>query len=326
MSNNNNNDWKSVQNKPRTGRKTQSNSATSTTPTGSSTSSSLFSSASSSTTSGSTSGSSAVGSNSINYNVVAATGYKTAAVVSVPNLESRGTSMQHHHHNNLSVPSSSSSSSSASSTNQPLDKHPLGHTFTFSYFRKEKGIDYEDCMKTVGDFSTVEEFWALYTHMKRPYELKVSMDYHLFKQGIKPMWEDEKNKNGGRLMLRCKSGYSARIWEDLLLSFIGQQFTNDDDINGVVISIRDNHDIISIWNKNGDDEKIQETLKHDVMTLLNLPSQTKLEYKAHKDAIQTHTKMLELWGSNFKPSDDTDIQDDADLTESNQIEETTKQR
>ncbi|KAF0982249.1 hypothetical protein FDP41_011654 [Naegleria fowleri] len=324
MSNHHTNDWKSVQNKPRTGRKTQSNTSAST-PTGSPPSSSSSSSAT--TTSSLPPGSSPVGSNptttttSINYNVVAATSYKTAAVVSVPNLESRGTSMHHQHQYN------NNSSSSSSSSNQPLDKHPLGHTFTFSYFRKEKGIDYEDCMKTVGDFSTVEEFWALYTHMKRPYELKVSMDYHLFKQGIKPMWEDEKNKNGGRLMLRCKSGYSARIWEDLLLSFIGQQFANDDDINGVVISIRDNHDIISIWNKNGDDEKIQETLKQDVMNLLNLPSQTKLEYKAHKDAIQTHTKMLELWSNNFKTSDDTDIQDDAELAESNPMEgETTKQR
>ncbi|KAL9646127.1 hypothetical protein ABK040_008005 [Willaertia magna] len=175
------------------------------------------------------------------------------------------------------------------------NKHLLKYNYSFSYFRKEKGMDYEECMKNVGEFQTVEDFWSLYTHMKRPYELKVSMDYHVFKMGIKPMWEDEQNKTGGRWMLRCKSGYSARIWEDLLLAFVGQQFQDSDDINGCVISIRENHDIISIWNKSGQDKDLNERLRVDLMKLLNLPTSTKLEYKVHQESITLHSRMLELY-------------------------------
>ena len=41
----------------------------------------------------------------------------------------------------------------------------------------------------------VEQFWALYGHLARPCELTSSSDYHLFKQGIKPMWEVSVHSN-----------------------------------------------------------------------------------------------------------------------------------
>ena len=275
------NSWKSVQNKPRSGRKpTSSPSQSTTTP-------SATSQASSSTTPSSPTNS------------------------------------------NKKKIASNSTGSSAPQETSTMDKiHPLGETYTFSYFRKEKGMDYEDCMKNVGEFSTVEEFWTLYTHMKRPYELKVSMDYHLFKHGIKPMWEDDRNKTGGRMMLRCKSGYSARIWEDLLLAFIGQQFKYFDDINGVVISIRENHDIISIWNKSGDNAEMNEQLRVDLMNLLNLPSQTKLEYKVHQESINLHSKMLEIHtsGRSMLGGLEDDLTSEDQLEGSDGLLEDTKQR
>ena len=35
----------------------------------------------------------------------------------------------------------------------------------------------------------VEQFWTLYSHLARPCDLTSSSDYHLFKLGVKPMWE-----------------------------------------------------------------------------------------------------------------------------------------
>lgn len=35
----------------------------------------------------------------------------------------------------------------------------------------------------------VQGFWRMYNHMMRPNDLPNTMDYHLFKTGIKPMWE-----------------------------------------------------------------------------------------------------------------------------------------
>lgn len=41
----------------------------------------------------------------------------------------------------------------------------------------------------VGRFATAEQFWSYYCHLVRPCELTGHSDFHLFKDGIKPMWE-----------------------------------------------------------------------------------------------------------------------------------------
>lgn len=35
----------------------------------------------------------------------------------------------------------------------------------------------------------VEQFWRFYSHLVRPGDLSGHSDFHLFKEGIKPMWE-----------------------------------------------------------------------------------------------------------------------------------------
>ena len=38
-------------------------------------------------------------------------------------------------------------------------------------------------------WGSVEQFWTHYRWLKRPSALTLQSDYHLFKEGIKPMWE-----------------------------------------------------------------------------------------------------------------------------------------
>lgn len=35
----------------------------------------------------------------------------------------------------------------------------------------------------------IEGYWKYYNHLVRPHDLPNTADYHLFKEGIKPMWE-----------------------------------------------------------------------------------------------------------------------------------------
>ena len=48
----------------------------------------------------------------------------------------------------------------------------------------------------------VEDFWALYNHIELASRLAAGCDYSLFKEGVKPMWEDERfadrGEGGGR--------------------------------------------------------------------------------------------------------------------------------
>lgn len=42
---------------------------------------------------------------------------------------------------------------------------------------------------------------SLYNHIELASNLQAGSDYCLFKAGIKPMWEDERNKKGGRWLI-----------------------------------------------------------------------------------------------------------------------------
>ena len=92
------------------------------------------------------------------------------------------------------------------------------------------------------------------------------------------MWEDEANKNGGRWQIRVNKGFSNRLWEDLILAMIGEQFDPENEIHGIVISVRPNGDTISLWHKNSRDPAIVEKLRVDMINMLKLPDDIKMDY------------------------------------------------
>lgn len=94
------------------------------------------------------------------------------------------------------------------------------------------------------------------------------------------MWEDEANKVGGRWVIRMNKGYSNKLWEDLILAMIGEQFEAENEINGIVITIRQNGDTIAIWIRNGKDQVVVDRIRHDLIRLLNLPDDIKIDYDA----------------------------------------------
>lgn len=90
--------------------------------------------------------------------------------------------------------------------------HALHYGWVFWFMHRspgEKITNYEAAMKKIATFKTVrgglqklffdsfisfafiqvEEFWAVYSHLRRPSDLPNISDYHLFKQGVRPVWE-----------------------------------------------------------------------------------------------------------------------------------------
>lgn len=151
-----------------------------------------------------------------------------------------------------SMASISENKPSGSSTSaQP---HLLKDTWTFWYrppISKAHGyIEYEKTLHGIANVGTVEDFWSIYRHLKRPSALPVVSDYHLFKKDIRPIWEDEVNRKGGKWVVRMKKGVADRYWEDLLLALIGDQFAEaSEDVCGAVLSMRNGEDILSIWTR-----------------------------------------------------------------------------
>ena len=144
---------------------------------------------------------------------------------------------------------------------------------------------YENSIKHVSTVRTVEEFWQTYNYLRRPNDLPTTTDYHFFRDGIKPTWEDSSNAKGGKWIIRLPKGLASRYWEEVILAFIGGQFTGvpDDEICGLVISIRYSEDILGVWNKTSSERIIIERLRDAIKKVLQLPPHANMEYKPHQN-------------------------------------------
>uniref|UniRef100_A0A8C9X364 Eukaryotic translation initiation factor 4E family member 2 n=1 Tax=Sander lucioperca TaxID=283035 RepID=A0A8C9X364_SANLU len=149
---------------------------------------------------------------------------------------------------------------------------------------KEKAEDEDKEQNT--SKKKVEQFWRFYSHMIRPGDLTGHSDFHLFKEGIKPMWEDDANKMGGKWIIRLRKGLASRCWENLILAMLGEQFMVGEEICGAVVSVRFQEDIISIWNKTASDQATTARIRDTLRRVLNLPPNTIMEYKTHTDSIK----------------------------------------
>ncbi|MEQ2301046.1 hypothetical protein AMECASPLE_031966, partial [Ameca splendens] len=69
------------------------------------------------------------------------------------------------------------------------------------FFKNDKSKTWQANLRLISKFDTVEDFWALYNHIQLSSNLMSGCDYSLFKDGIEPMWEDERNKRGGRWLI-----------------------------------------------------------------------------------------------------------------------------
>ncbi|MEE6460634.1 hypothetical protein FKM82_001048 [Ascaphus truei] len=80
-------------------------------------------------------------------------------------------------------------------------KHPLQNRWALWFFKNDKSKTWQANLRLISKFDTVEDFWALYNHIQLSSNLISGCDYSLFKDGVEPMWEDEKNRRGGRWLI-----------------------------------------------------------------------------------------------------------------------------
>ena len=141
----------------------------------------------------------------------------------------------------------------------PGFKHPLEHPWTLWLVRYHLGDNGYELIQvhTVG---FVEDFWAMYHHLMLPSELdnlEGSSDYCLFKDGIRPCWDDEKNSNGGRWRTQLskeprkerKKNHANKAWLNVMLFLIGADMKSNlfKHVNGAVFSNRKKTYKFSLW-------------------------------------------------------------------------------
>eukprot|EP00842_Homolaphlyctis_polyrhiza_P004838 jgi/Hompol1/5355/HPOL_001470-RA len=141
-------------------------------------------------------------------------------------------------------------------------KHPLQHHWVLwfdSPSKKATVKDWSENLKKLIVITTVEDFWGVFNYIAPASEIPLSANYHLFKEGIKPEWEDPQNSEGGKWSYIVGKGKKSELdksWINLLMAAVGEQFTHGHDITGIVVSIRKAQDRIALWTKSWKDEAV----------------------------------------------------------------------
>jgi len=114
-----------------------------------------------------------------------------------------------------------------------------------------KAAQYSDATHKVAPFSTVQDFWKLWNHMPQPSELleqkrmvreqpdglHVIDAIMIFRDNIRPEWEDKMNANGGHFQFQLKptvgGGQIDEYWNNLVLGMVGATIEPSHMITGV---------------------------------------------------------------------------------------------
>ncbi|KAI5225982.1 Eukaryotic Translation Initiation Factor 4E [Manis pentadactyla] len=129
---------------------------------------------------------------------------------------------------------------------------------------------------------------SLYNHIQLSSNLMPGCDYSLFKDGIEPMWEDEKNKRGGRWLITLNKQQRRsdldRFWLETLLCLIGESFDDySDDVCGAVVNVRAKGDKIAIWTTECENREAVTHIGRVYKERLGLPPKIVIGYQSHAD-------------------------------------------
>jgi len=146
---------------------------------------------------------------------------------------------------------------------------------------------YSDATHKVASFGTVKNFWKYWNHLPQPSELLDGKKFvreqgesrnvvdalMLFKEGVRPEWEDPLNANGGHFQFQLRpalgGGVIDEYWNNIVLGMIGGTIEPAEMITGIrlvdklnqgrAVSIR-----IEVWFSNFDDTEKVDLLQRNL--------------------------------------------------------------
>lgn len=134
----------------------------------------------------------------------------------------------------------------------------MENSWTFWYDKyigpKKTVEEYEAALVKIATFDCIQDFWKWHNNLPCVALIQTSSSFHLMKSGIRPLWEDRANANGGNLSFKLPKDDVNDVWLQLALRVIGEQFCQyihkDDEICGITFSQRKADSVISIWQRN----------------------------------------------------------------------------
>lgn len=181
-----------------------------------------------------------------------------------------------------------------------------------------KSSQYSDATQKVASFGSVHEFWRFWNHMPQPSELlgqkrmvreqpdglHVIDALMIFREDIRPEWEDKMNAQGGHFQFQLKpsvgGGQVDEYWNNLVLGMIGATIEPADMITGARLVDKlsgpraANVVRLEIWFTNFDDTQAVNTLRRNIEKCMahrldGSPGKApKSETKSHLTAKSAH--------------------------------------
>ena len=128
-------------------------------------------------------------------------------------------------------------------------KHMLHDTWVLWAHLPHEQSWTKESYKEIMSFRTVEEAISLLDAI--PPNMLINCMMFVMRQGITPLWEDSKNRNGGCFSYKIDNHYIPTLWKDLIYSLIGETLSLNgsvqESITGVTISPKRKFCIIKIW-------------------------------------------------------------------------------
>jgi len=170
-------------------------------------------------------------------------------------------------------------------------KHPLQNRWTLWYDnpgKKTSQASWGDHLKKVVTFDTVEDFWRIFNNIRAASKLVLGSNYHLFKEHIEPKWEHPDNLKGGKWIatIKGKREQLDKMWLWAVLACIGENFEEESEVCGVVVSVRKPGDRLALWTRNVCSDTIQKKIGFQLKKVLELPDQSTIGYQIHSDSMK----------------------------------------
>jgi len=163
-------------------------------------------------------------------------------------------------------------------------KHPLQHAWTFWHLNPDKNLKWSEKQQEIKTVGTVEDFWAVYNWTLFPSQLRPGSDYSLFKAGVRPDWEDERNVRGGRWMVIRSRDQVDHGWREIAMALVGETLGDglDERVTGAVVNVRGKMDKIGVWvGDNNSVDRVGDRLK-EVLGVSDRTWSQGAEYRRHK--------------------------------------------
>jgi hypothetical protein len=168
-------------------------------------------------------------------------------------------------------------------------KHPLLHAWTLWHYQNDTKLGWDENLVPVYTFRYVEDFWGLYSRLQAASSLFSGQDYCLFKEGIRPAWEDEANMNGGRWVIGSldpmqRGQLLDNFWLEVMMFLIGAEAQSETMVNGAVVMVRNKGDKICVWCRESRPERDVMDVGHELKKRLGIHKELNIGFEDHRAA------------------------------------------